>query len=367
MRQVSERYTRRRQEVALTAGDPGALAARLRFFLPRDLFKVWGPLDELAAVGALPTATTPKVLDLGAGLGTTTLGLSSFTAAAGSAQGLVVHAVDRDRQALSVMKRLLAPPAGPPGLSCAPVTLTTYTNLLEPAHWSESLPDGPYDIIVLGLCLNELLATIPDVPRRVAEGEALLRRLSESLSDDGVMIVIEPALREQARTLAAIRDRLVGGRAPPHVFAPCVGCPTCPMLARQRDWCHEDIPWELPAALAEIAGAAGLRRAGLTYSYLTLHARPRSLAELAVVPAHARRVVSAPLPSKGKLELELCGPEGGTRMMALNRDRRRDPDVLSDLGRGTVLALAPDDIDDSKRGARARLLPGRSPRVLRRP
>ena len=50
---VSRRYTRDRAALMDSQGDPTSLTARLRFFLPRDLYKLWGPLSELWAAQAI--------------------------------------------------------------------------------------------------------------------------------------------------------------------------------------------------------------------------------------------------------------------------------------------------------------------------
>jgi len=83
---VSELYTSQRHAMD---GASGALAARLRFFLPRDLAKVAGPLGELGR--ALPAGPRWRILDVGAGLGTTTLGVAALAGRLGIEQLEVVE------------------------------------------------------------------------------------------------------------------------------------------------------------------------------------------------------------------------------------------------------------------------------------
>ena len=97
IRRLSLRYTRRGGDLRLQSSE---LAARLRFFLPRDLPKIGGPLAELGAAGLLPPGPVWRVLDLGAGLGATSLGVSAFARASGAAIGLhVVHRTGVERLA----------------------------------------------------------------------------------------------------------------------------------------------------------------------------------------------------------------------------------------------------------------------------
>lgn len=152
------------------------------------------------------------------------------------------------------------------------------------------------------------------------------------------------------------------------------------MLARERDWCHEDLDVDLPGWMVETARAAGLRWQGLTFSYLVLRRdATRSVAELlasepgerALVPL---RMVSAPRATKGKTEAFTSGavPDGtgGARLMQLDRDARaakREGDEPAGAGGsrpGVLLAdLARGDVVGVEREALARGEPGRPVRV----
>ena len=298
---VSRRYTRDRAALMDSQGDPTSLTARLRFFLPRDLYKLWGPLSELWAAQCIPKRSKLRVLDVGAGLGTSTLGLATFAHAHELCASMQVTAIDSDDQALALLSSLLSRPCG---LDLPQLQVTTMHRRID--HHA-SLPAGPFDVILCGLSLNEILLPLsPD--QRAAAGAEFLRGVSTRLAVDGCLVVLEPALRDEARTLSEIRDALVADSAPPWVFAPCLGTASCPMLARARDWCHQRLPAAFPAPLAELSRAAGLRDEELTYSYLTLRLLQGNLAALASPDQRAYRVVGGPVLSKGKREFA-HGPE----------------------------------------------------------
>jgi SAM-dependent methyltransferase len=338
---VSHAYTRQRAALSALRGDDAALGARLQFFLPRDLLKLHGPLAELASVGALPASTNGawRVLDLGAGLGSTSLGLARFAALSGGAVRLEVSALDVDPAALELFEVLSRDLTSLPGV---PLTLSTRTVDIAHASFARTpiaREQGPFEFILLGLALNELHQGVSDPPLRAAKLAERLIELSTRLSDDGVLIVIEPALRETSRALHAVRDLLVARKQAPHVFAPCLTHAACPMLARERDFCHERIPFALPPRLAELAASAGLRDADLTYSYLSLRKRPGSLRELAP-EATLFRVVSGQIASKGKRELWLCGESGAPRATRLDRHRSTANAAFAGAQRGSILRMA---------------------------
>lgn len=341
VREVSETYTRKREALPTHLPDARALEARLRFFLPRDLPKLWGPLSELDRTGAMPPGEALHVLDVGCGLGTTSLGAALYFDATAGHRALHVTALDRDRQALSLMEQLLSATGR---TLHAPIDLLTRCSDLR----NERLPrrDGGYDLILAGLVFNEIAEGATTADAQLERGRELLDSLAARLAPTGAIIVIEPALRTQARMLQRLRDEVAAAQSPLHVFAPCTHAKPCPLLARKRDWCHERQPDALPKRLRPIAAQAGLRDEGLTYSYLTLTRRARNIGELAQTndgdgrSPRALRGVSGPLTSKGKVELDVCGEGGLQRLMQLQRKPVAPEEDLTLLGRGTVLSLA---------------------------
>jgi hypothetical protein len=203
---------------------------------------------------------------------------------------------------------------------------------------------GPYDLILLGQVLSELdRAASPEV--RVASHASLVRRLAAELSEDGSLIVVEPALRDRTRHLHALRDAVVcdpGSRL--HVFAPCVHDHPCPALGDPEAWCHEDLDVDLPPWLVPVARVAGLRWQGLTFSYLVLRPAAPSARDQR---ARRLRVVSAPIVTKGKRELFLCGAFDGcaaaARLRVTRLDRHRSPTNADwdAICRGDVVNIEP--------------------------
>lgn len=333
---LSELYTRERHALA-HAGE--ARAARLRFYLLRDLPKVQGPLAELALLDALPKARTWRVLDVGAGLGTTTLGTAELARRAG-AEALDVVALERDGAALDVFEQL-AKAAAHAGLT-VPIRLDARrldVEELAPASL------GPFDLVLVGLTLNELFPELEPSARLDAR-EAWLTELGARLAEGGSMVVIEPATRALGRELMALRDRFAARASGLRIFAPCLRDAPCPMLRRERDWCHDQLAFELPDALGRVAEEAGLRRERLTYAYLTLRHDGRRLWDHASRDPRAYRIVGGPVESKGKVEWEACGAEALARLRLLDRERGASNAVLDGAARGTLVQVDAPPRDD---------------------
>ena len=139
---------------------------------------------------------------------------------------------------------------------------------------------------------------------RVERHAALLASwLDRHVEPDGSLVVVEPALRDRTRHLHRVRDALAASRASPSSRRAC----TRPRARRSRarpTGATRTSPSTCPAWLVPVARAAGLRREGLTFSYLVLrkdgrHARrrhsrvPPGVARCGSCPARCRARASA--------------------------------------------------------------------------
>jgi hypothetical protein len=183
--------------------------------------------------------------------------------------------------------------------------------------------EGRFDLVVAAHLLNELGRTL-SVDDRAALVFAWCREL---LEENGLCVLLEPALRETGRDLLAVRDRLVSAGF--FVVAPCLFQGPCPALARERDWCHDSAPWP-PEETARRPG-----RSRVDFSYLVLaHRGERS------TDRRLFRVVSDPIEEKGRLRLYGCGPAGRHALVRLERARSEDNRGFDQATRGDLLVAA---------------------------
>jgi SAM-dependent methyltransferase len=344
---LSAAYNTKGASASLHSRD--ALSARLGFSFARDVPKSAGAIRELVATGALamPSDRALRILDLGAGLGASSWGVTRALEALARFKGGRIEAtcVDDDAEALSLAVAIGRVRSGHP----APIELA-----LEPLHVSAlqglSRVRGPFDLVLLGQVLSEVGADSD--AERLERHVSLVRSSLDSLAPDGSVVIVEPALRERTRHLHAVRDALLARHEGVTVFAPCVHEAPCPALAEEGQWCHEDLDVDLPAWLVPVARAAGLRWQGLTFSYLVLRKDGRSLRSFAtthVPPAALVRVVSGAIVTKGKREAFVCGEvqRDGVQVIARVRAMRVDREASAsnvawtELARGGLLACSP--------------------------
>ena len=370
----SQRYTSDRGKLSAPRDRAGDLVARAVFFTITDAMKIAIPLGELARRRALPARRPLRVVDLGAGCGAMSLGMTATLV-----DDMDITGVDRDGDALAIASAAMRAFATSSSTahssathasaahasaaysstahssathaSAAHASAAPSATHASAAHASAARTPVPTarcsfttrvgdvmrldvpacDLVVMGTVLNEL---------EHDDALALVRRALGAIADDGAVIIIEPALRDTSRALHAIRDALIDptigmskGLAA-HVFAPCTRrIAPCTALIDPDDWCHEDRPLALPPRTAELARLTHLRDSGMKFSYLVLRKQPLDLVE----EPDAWRLVSAPRIAKGKLEITGCANQGRVPLRLLKRNRNAENRALERADRGHVV------------------------------
>lgn len=310
VRRLSEAYNAEQR-----SGDQlGDRLAQLVFYTLTDFPKTTLLLRELWQRCGPPPRPQLRVLDLGAGSGAQSFGLLAALSERGQAVSIDLTAVDSDPRRLeqfaTVLKRLSLPKGLAVDLDCRAADATAAL------AGSQS-----FDLVLVGTLLAEL-----PVERHLP----LISTLVGRLASDGALLIIEPALKETARQLQALRDRLLAERIA-RVIGPCSHLGDCPASAQPRDWCHQRRAWQPTPRLRQLIRTTGLRGDALLWSYLTLVKADRP------VDAESRwRVVSEVIQQKGKSEAFLCGPAGRRRFYALKRDRQR---AFRRLHRGDLVQI----------------------------
>lgn len=180
------------------------------------------------------------------------------------------------------------------------------------------------------------------------------------LEDEGLAVLVEPALKIQSRRLLELRAHLIREFTAPRrkgkyqILLPCLGHQACGALAAENDWCHEEITWWRPKYMRKIDELAGLDRKTLPFSYLVIAKSGRTREELlpALGTAKADRLVS-PAHSEGKdLEFFVCGQDGKRRA----RYRPETDEEGDEIQRGSILLDA--DLRGDSRASRVDSLKG---------
>lgn len=286
-RRLSARYLADHPaEAPIVATDDDA-AAYLTTRMPATFAAVSFALDQLA--DAVPDLAPRTLLDLGSGTGAATWAAwASFDSLTGA------DLVDYSRPMLAAAERLLA-------TTELAITTTLADTSGRPRAAAGASPSSSsnatptHDLAVAAFVLSELTELQQD---------ALVDTLTTAAGQ--AVLVVEPGTPAGYRRILRARERLIA--AGWRIAAPCPHELTCPVLARDGDWCHAAVRLERTRAHRQAKGGErGYEDEKLAYIAAVPPALERT--ELTVdVPA--ARVLRHPQTASGHIRLELCRPDG---------------------------------------------------------
>lgn len=238
----------------------------------------------LSLINEIPEANLGRVLDIGSGPG-------AFAFASLRHGAREVIALDRNMQALQIGAEI----AGRYGF---PLTIRKLDALQSP------LPEGEFDLIILGHCLTEFFPDVKKGWKSVQNSwiEAVLNKLSPN----GYLLIADSSHLPANRRILELRDYLVSKGTP--VQAPCVWKGECPALQAQNNPCYAQREFEKPYLIREIQRAAQINLSSLKMTYLLLKSPKASWPELPIQPLY--RVISPPIETQGGKRFYLCGTNG---------------------------------------------------------
>lgn len=317
--------------------DSANAAAYLSYFLPVNLSKVQVLLDELPNDNGTETQDRPMaVLDLGCGPGTGALALLDWLweRSPEGAKSVSVLAADASDAPLRDTKRLWEAYCQEVGISTSGLRCVA-GNLEHPLKGElgkQIVRSGPYDLIIMANCLNELFPASADP---TAERAAVVGQLLPFLAPHGTIMIVEPALRQTARALHQVRNHVLK-QGLCTVYSPCLHEGACPALDHPDDWCHEERPWQTPPAIAAIDREVGFIKDALKFSYLLLRTDGRTIATRS---PQIFRVVSELRELKGDTRAWLCNELGRSEVGRLDRAESSTNAIWETCQRGSIIRL----------------------------
>ena len=228
IQELSDRFTTDRQWIAKDYfADEQSLCAYGLFFFPQSFVRAGLILQEILSKGWNPGVPL-SILDLGSGAGAASFSVASKL---GADAPVTMTAIDHSHKALTVLQDLAADCSALwPDLQCSVETA-------DMRRWIQK-QNRKWDLILASYSLNETEFSV--------ESETEL--LVNLLTDSGLVIVIEPALKSSSEKLEAWRDR-IAVRQDLHIWAPCLHSLSCPLLSEGQYWCHEVRSWLPPDSL----------------------------------------------------------------------------------------------------------------------
>lgn len=177
-----------------------------------------------------------------------------------------------------------------------------------------------FDIVLMSHVLNELWKKDGD---KIQKRLSFIKAQAEKLSENGILILNEPAMLESSRNLIKIRDEMLGSEAfrGMNLLAPCPlsGSKKCPALLSEKQTCHAEKMWKPFEPVMSLAKGAGLDRESVKMSFFVFQkteeqAEPENGKTLTVVS-------DGMLNKSGRIRFMLCDGEKRFSLSAKKDDQ----------------------------------------------
>lgn len=141
-----------------------------------------------------------------------------------------------------------------------------------------------------------------------------IQNLHEKLTNNGILLVLEPGQSMHAKALGTLRDEFLLNAQDVEIVSPCAHKKKCPLSATstRSDWCWSRHHWQPPYILNEIDKFSKIDHHELNYSYVFF-----VKTKIKMVKPYFARIVSDKLENKApqsisefKVKYLLCTNEG---------------------------------------------------------
>ncbi|MFW5883540.1 MAG: small ribosomal subunit Rsm22 family protein [Verrucomicrobiota bacterium] len=266
VRRLSDLFTLDRPTTYKDYGDAEAtLLAYGLYFFPQTWARVRFPIKELVEVRGWrpPMEGAVRILDLGSGMGAAGFSAAQLLQGMGYSQSARLVSIDHSGAALGFQHGLSEL------LSQHEVKLDMRTRRGD-FRKRDVLPkpkQHSFDLILLSFSLNEAFTGCHE--KKIA---GWLRKLAPLLEDDGILLIVEPALKITAEKLAATQERLL--KSGFHSWGPYLHNGSDPMLDDRQFWSHEVRAWSPPPSLARVNRELWRSIEDLKFSTIALSKKP---------------------------------------------------------------------------------------------
>lgn len=152
-----------------------------------------------------------------------------------------------------------------------------------------------YDVITLLNAINELTNE---------ELNKLFEDINFLLDSNGILIILEPALKDLARRLMMFRDKILE-KYKFSILYPCFHLDKCQMINSENDWCHGEILGLNSKLVRQFDEITGFNKHKIKYSSIILYKNEN----FKNVNDNFCRIVNIPKETNRGLVLNLCGKD----------------------------------------------------------
>ncbi|MEO0205218.1 MAG: small ribosomal subunit Rsm22 family protein [candidate division WOR-3 bacterium] len=183
-----------------------------------------------------------------------------------------------------------------------------------------------YDIVIIANVLTEIFQ-LDKIPI------SFIRTLFDLLQKNGIVVIIEPALKHLTRRLMQLRNELIE-----HGFGtillPCLHNNPCPGLIRKNEWCHQSIKWQPPDYLKILNQKLYRKIEYLKFSYVVITKEKKQS-----IDKGKYLVISRLFREKGRKRCLICSEQGVVHLIKLDRETSLINEEFDDVCLGDIIQI----------------------------
>lgn len=262
--------------------DPTLLTAYGVFFLPQSFVRTAFALSYALDFRRWKcTNPTPRILDIGSGPGSCGVSTAHQLLQRGIKKVELIG-VDKSPSALAGFESFAQKVLG---------NKATISTRVGDASHPQNWPSGTYDIVIAGLVMNEM--------KQLSDKDLVswIQEVKKHLHPEGLLLIIEPALRYTSERLQRLSDHLARSAIITRI-GPDLDDHPCPQLAQGQHWSHEVRRWQIPPSADYVNRKLHRDLREIRFSYAAF-----SNQSCAPIPPRARRIVSDIQIIKGLIRL----------------------------------------------------------------
>ena len=230
----------------------------LYYFYPQNMYKSLFIFDELNRTKFFHKFRNRpiNIADIGAGLSPSIMSLFVFLHKEKlTLNRLNINLVEKSSTALKHAKDLLT--VGKKLYSIRNAHI--YYNKTSLKRFIENVGDNQYDLIILSNSYKEFIKDSEDL--------SFINEISTALTEDGVLVLIEPGTKSDSLALIRLRNYILS-KGKLSLFSPCLGSENCKLAEQNSEWCHVTRGWEPPELTKDLGNMLKRDYKTVKFSYL---------------------------------------------------------------------------------------------------
>ena len=272
-----------------------------------------------------------KILDVGSGTGAAFLSVIQLLRARGVTNPIVVDAVDYSKNSLQMARSVLLENRSLFG----DVKLNLHAQDCSQFVRTENKKLSGYHLVLASFSLNEIFKDMS-----FEERNKVIDILQNKCRAKGLLLVMEPALKETSEDLQRIRDwRILENES--YSWGPYLSDHKCPFLEKGKYWNHEVRIWSPPKSLRTVNTKLWRSVRELKFSYMALGQVEAAKCQMDPNSMISVRIVSPVVKKRGRFVFFGVSEMGAHSSFEIQtRDIESfEKKLLEDLERGDILDI----------------------------